>query len=295
MHVAIIDLGTNTFNLLIARVNDIDFEVLFSVKEGVSIGMGGINNRKIAKDAIVRGVDCLERFKLLCLDYKVEKINAYGTSAIRDAENSEEFISLVYSKTGIKIEVITGELEAELIYKGVSWSYDFSEKAVIMDIGGGSTEFIFANKNGIVDKISLNIGLLRIFQHFTFSDPMTSQDIAIVKKWLDDQAGDYFVDKKEKILIGASGTFETFYEMLHDQELEDKIALIELPFEKFIKVIQSIISSNESERESNERIVPIRKKMAPIAAIKVQWIIEKLGIEKVYLSTCSLKEGALKV
>ena len=70
--------------------------------------------------------------------------------------------------------------------------------------------------------------------------------------------------------------------------------MIELPFERFIQVIEEIILSSEAQRDTNERIIAIRKKMAPIAAVKVQWIIEKLGVEKVFISTCSLKEGALK-
>ena len=135
---------------------------------------------------------------------------------------------------------------------------------------------------------------MRLFQEFTFSDPMTKEDIATVKNWLDEKAGNYFDGKKEKILIGASGTFETFYEMVHDQDIKDEVAMIELPFERFIQVIEEIILSSEAQRDTNERIIAIRKKMAPIAAVKVQWIIEKLGVEKVFISTCSLKEGALK-
>ncbi len=294
MNLAVIDLGTNTFNLLIADVIDDHFEILHSAKEGVSIGMGGINKRVIATDAFERGLTCLVNFKIKCNEFKVERIIAFGTSAIRDAENSIDFITAVKVATGIEIKVITGEIEAELIYKGVSWSYDFSEPAVIMDIGGGSTEFIFADKNGISNLVSLNIGLLRIFQEFTFSDPMTKEDIVTVRNWLDEKAGNYFEGKKEKILIGASGTFETFYEMLYNKDIKDEVAMIELPFERFIQVIEEIILSSEAQRDTNERIIAIRKKMAPIAAVKVQWIIEKLGVEKVFISTCSLKEGALK-
>ena len=294
MNLAVIDLGTNTFNLLIADVIDDHFEILHSAKEGVSIGMGGINKRVIATDAFERGLTCLVNFKIKCNEFKVERIIAFGTSAIRDAENSIDFITLVKEATGIEIKVITGEIEAELIYKGVSWSYDFSEPAVIMDIGGGSTEFIFADKNGISNLVSLNIGLLRIFQEFTFSDPMTKEDIVTVRNWLDEKAGNYFEGKKEKILIGASGTFETFYEMVYNKDIKGEVAMIELPFERFIQVIEEIILSSEAQRDTNERIIAIRKKMAPIAAVKVQWIIEKLGVEKVFISTCSLKEGALK-
>lgn len=294
MKVAVVDLGSNTFNLLIANVLEDSFEVLHSDKEGVSIGMGGINKRTIAPEAFRRGVDCLKRFKAKCDEFGVEKINAFGTSAIRDAENASDFITAVQNETSILIRVITGDDEAELIYKGITWSYDFQLPAMIMDIGGGSTEFIFANKNGIIEKVSLDIGILRIFQLFTFSDPFNKEDIQKVKDWLDEKSGNFFNGKKQEVLIGASGTFETFYEMIYQKEYTEKIKAEEVSLESLLKVTNDILNSTEKERDTNEMIIPIRKKMAPIAAIKVQWVIEKLGIKRVFISPCSLKEGALK-
>lgn len=294
MKTAVVDLGSNTFNLLIANVLENSFEVLHSEKEGVSIGMGGINKRIIAPEAFQRGVDCLKRFKEKCDEFGVEKINAFGTSAIRDAENASDFITAVQNETSILIRVITGDIEAELIYKGITWSYDFQLPAMIMDIGGGSTEFIFADKNGIIEKVSLDIGILRIFQFFTFSDPLSKEDIQKVKEWLDEKSGNFFKGKKQEVLIGASGTFETFYEMIYQKEYTEKIRAEEVSLESLLKVTKDILNSTEKERDTNEMIIPIRKKMAPIAAIKVQWIIEKLGIKRVFISPCSLKEGALK-
>ena len=172
---AVIDLGTNTFNILIARIEDNFFEILWSGKEGVSLGMGGINEKIIAPDAFQRGLETMERFKQFCDDWKVVQINAIGTSALRDAVNSLDFIEKVKKLTGIEIKIISGEIEAELIYKGVNLTYKFKEPAMIMDIGGGSTEFIFADENGIFDLISLNIGVSRMYQEFQTSDPLTKE------------------------------------------------------------------------------------------------------------------------
>jgi exopolyphosphatase/guanosine-5'-triphosphate,3'-diphosphate pyrophosphatase len=294
MRTAVIDLGTNTFNLLIADVNSDGFTIIHSEKEGVALGMGGINKNTISPDAFERGLTTLRHFKSICSQNNVQVINSFGTSALRGAENAIDFVQQIHSELAITVSIISGEKEAELIYKGITWSYDFQLPAMIMDIGGGSTEFIFANKNGIIEKVSLDIGILRIFQLFTFSDPFNKEDIQKVKDWLDEKSGNFFKGKKQEVLIGASGTFETFYEMIYQKEYTEKIKAEEVSLESLLKVTNDILNSTEKERDTNEMIIPIRKKMAPIAAIKVQWIIEELGIKRVFISPCSLKEGALK-
>ncbi len=295
MRTAVIDLGTNTFNILIADVLDSKFTVIHSEKEGVSLGMGGINSNIISPDAFERGIITLRHFNFICIHYRVDVINAFGTSAFRGASNAPAFIQQIEDELGIKVQIISGEKEADLIYKGVLWSYNFHKPGVIMDIGGGSTEFIFANKDGITDLISLNIGVSRIIQEFHFQDPLTEEDITTIYNWLDEKAGGFFDGKQEDLLIGASGSFETFYELIYKKEFpENKLQCIEVPMNKFIEIIDWVIYSTQAEKDRNEFIIPIRKKMAPIAAVKTKWVIEKLGIKRTIISRCSLKEGALR-
>lgn len=293
MRKAVIDLGTNTFNLLIADVHDHSFEIVHSEKEGVALGMGGINKNVLAIEAYNRGLDTLMHFKNICMLYDVEEIRGIGTSALRDATNAQEFIEEVKESLNIDIEIITGHREAELIFQGVKWSYHFNEPAVIMDIGGGSTEFVFADKNGINDLISLNIGVSRIYQHFPISDPMSNEDIEHIENWLDEKANGFFDGKQEHTLIGASGSFETFYELIHNEHFPSNLKAIELSFPYLMECLDHIIASSQAERDQNDWIIPIRKRMAPIAAVKTRWIIKKLAINRIYISPCSLKEGAL--
>ncbi len=292
--VAVIDLGTNTFNLLIADVSKTDFKVIHSEKDGVALGMGGINKQIIAQDAFERGIKTLKKFKEICVENQVEEIRALGTSALRDAKNSKDFLNAVYSETGIKIEIISGNKEADLIYKGVSWTYNFDKTSVIMDIGGGSTEFIFADKTGILDKKSFNIGVSRIYQEFSFQDPYSTFNIDEIETFLEQQVSDFFENRNCEILIGASGSFETFYEMIHNQSfIEHKKSMI-FPNDELNGILDWIINSTHQEREEHPYIIPIRRKMAPIAAIKTKWVIKKLGIKINFVTPCSLKEGVLK-
>src|SRR5690606_29361721 len=89
---------------------------------------------------------------------------------------------------GIAVRIISGLEEAELIYQGVRWSYDFFKPGVIMDIGGGSTEFIEADRNGLKQALSLDIGVSRMYQQLDLSDPFTSTDIEKITRWLEEQS-----------------------------------------------------------------------------------------------------------
>lgn len=294
MHkLAVIDLGTNTFNLVIAHSDGDYFQISHSEKIGVALGMGGINKGLISDDAFERGLKALSYFKSVCDEHEVECIKAFGTSALRDASNRQVFIDDVLAQTGIQVEIISGDREAELIYKGVNWTFEFIEKSVIMDIGGGSTEFIFADKSGILEKKSFDIGVSRIFQEMRFSDPLTESEIEEVKNWLEAKTEGYFSNKKCRILVGASGSFETFYEMIHEHAFEETVKALVFPFDELTQTLQWIIGSTQTERDLHPYIIPIRRRMAPIAAIKTQWILEQLGISETFVTPCSLKEGVM--
>jgi exopolyphosphatase/guanosine-5'-triphosphate,3'-diphosphate pyrophosphatase len=293
MRKAVIDLGTNTFNLAIADVENNSIQLLHAEKEGVAIGMGGINDKLLSEDAIQRAIACLDRFKSRCTDFQVVKIEAIGTSAIRDASNRLTFLKSVKDATGIEIDVINGIQEANLIYQGIAYTYNFESPSLIMDIGGGSTEFIAANASGIKDLISLNIGVSRIFQLFSFSNPMTSEDILNVENYLEAHEHDFFNRINCQTLVGASGSFETFYELVHQMAYPKGYETQELDFKEFESILDWIISTSKEERDLNDFIIPIRKKMAPIAAIKTRWVIKRMKAHRIVISPCSLKEGVL--
>jgi len=292
---AVIDLGTNTFNLLIAEVVGDSLNILFKTKEGVLLGMGGINDGILAQDAIDRALTALSRFKKITKEQGISSSNirAIGTSALRAASNSEEFIQLVADKFEIKVEVISGDEEAILIYQGVKCSYDFRSPAVIMDIGGGSTEFIMATSDGLTDIASLEIGVSRIFQKLNNPNSYRSTEMDSIYSFMNsielDQLGHFTCDT----LIGASGSFETFYEMINRKDFLASSNVVELNLEELHIQIDWAISSTIDERMNHPWIIPIRKKMLPIAAAQIKWALDKLGTKRVLLSSYSLKEGGM--
>lgn len=290
---AVIDLGTNTFNLLIADIKEGSMDVLYSDRFPVMLGMDGINDGRIASDAMIRAKQTLRVFVDKCISYNVVSKIGFGTSALRDAVNREELVLFAANELNLPIHVISGEQEAELIYRGVCWAFDFKEPAIIMDIGGGSTEFIRADEEAVRGMESLNIGVSRIYQELGKPKDYSAEAIKAVFSFLDDHRSDLLHLRGPRILIGASGTFETFYEMIFHETYVSSPNTIELPIQELRKVLDWSVHSSYEERLADPWITSMRKSMLPIAAIKVIWAMELLKVDRVLISPYSLKEGAL--
>lgn len=291
---AIIDLGTNTFNLLVADVHEAGISIVHSERFPVMLGMGGINDGRIAEDAMIRAKMTLRTYVETGKRLHVESQHGFGTSALRDAANKNELLDFALSELNLPISVISGEEEAELIHAGVSWIHTFENPGIIMDIGGGSTEFISASQDAVLQVASLNIGVSRIFQLLDRPVDFSESDMHGVKSFLNLFTSELQELKGPNELIGASGTFETFYEMIFEKEyvLSNKTEV--LPMSELMDVLHWSIKSTYEQRLNNKWVTEMRKSMLPIAAAKVLWVIETLGIERVILSPYSLKEGALK-
>jgi exopolyphosphatase/guanosine-5'-triphosphate,3'-diphosphate pyrophosphatase len=291
MRRAVIDLGTNTFNLLIADTQT--RQILFQTKIGVALGLGGINEKRLSSAAQERAFLALQKFKEHCAQYNVTQINAIGTSALRDATNADELLNRVEQELQINIEVITGQKEAQLIYNGVRLTHDFANPGLIMDIGGGSTEFICANQDGPQQMASFDIGVSRLLQLYDFQDPYSSEDIERVEAFLNQRCAAFFSQTMPSNLIGASGSFETFYELVAREVFNTKGAAVRIDASEFKFMLEHIICSTQAERNTNTHIIEIRKRMAPLAAIKTRWVIKAAKIKNIYISPYSLKEGVL--
>jgi len=144
---AAIDIGTNSFHLVIAKIDSKKrFTVLTRSKEVVRLGSSSNDMKYITPASISRGVDTLKRFKLICDTYSAEII-AVATSATREALNKQDFLTAAFNETGIVINIVSGYEEARLIYLGVLQSLDiYNKKILLIDIGGGSTEFLIGEK-----------------------------------------------------------------------------------------------------------------------------------------------------
>jgi len=297
MRIAIIDLGTNTFNLLIAD----DFKSIHNHKIAVKLGEGGIQKKIITPAAFKRGVDAMIELNAKCSAFSVDKIVAFGTSAIRNASNNIEFVNTIKHETGLAIEIIDGNREAELIYKGVKLGVELTkEKSLIIDIGGGSTEFIIANNSQLFWKESFEIGVARLLEIIQPSDPILQSEIDATYRYFDSVLQSLFDACKEfgvNELIGSSGSFDTLTEVIGYRKNApidlSKMSEYSYNMQEFGEVYNFLISTTYAERINTKGIIPIRAEMIVMSSILTRYIVDKIGIKKMRLSTFSLKEGVL--
>ncbi|MGQ1787034.1 MULTISPECIES: Ppx/GppA phosphatase family protein [unclassified Saccharicrinis] len=302
MQIAIIDLGTNTFNLLIANVNkDNNYTILLETKYPAKIGKGGINNKTITPEAFERGFTALQTHLDTINEYRVESIHCFATSAIRSADNGEEFVSAVKEKFNLDIKVIQGSKEAELIYDGVKQVVPIGkEKVLIMDIGGGSTEFIIANRDGIVWKHSFDLGAARMLDQVQPSEPIKESEVKHVKEIIAENLGLLFDElKKHEIckLIGSSGSFDTIAAMIaaveHPYLDMSKLTSYQINKEHFEHLHAKYLNSNIQERLKMKRMDPHRVEMIVLATIFIKFMVEHLRLNELYQCNYALKEGAI--
>ncbi len=302
MRIAIIDLGTNTFNILIVKVNHVkSYTHLYQSKISVKLGEGGINKNYIEVLPFQRGIEGLKTYKQTMERFYVQKVFAFATSAIRMASNGKDFLEAAKQETGIDVTIISGEKEAELIYYGVRNALQLTnETSLIIDIGGGSTEFIIANKNIIFWKQSFLLGAARLLEMFTPSDRIKEKELLEVVNYLSGELKPLFeAIKKYPIteLIGSSGSFDSLAEMIahkfYTPEILKKKTEYVFDLKDFKIIYEMIIKSNNAERIQIKGLIEMRVDMIVISSIIVNFVLQSFNISKMRLSTYALKEGML--
>jgi exopolyphosphatase/guanosine-5'-triphosphate,3'-diphosphate pyrophosphatase len=296
--VAIVDLGTNTFNLLVAEKRHGKLHVLYSEDVGVGLGKGGIENGAIAPDAFKRGIETLIKFKKKAAATKADSIRGFGTSMLRNASNGKQFLTEALDSAGIPISIIKGKDEAGYIIEGVWQAVEFGKRpSLVIDIGGGSTEFIFATKDAILWKHSFEIGTTRLLERIGLSDPFSMSEQLRMSEHIETQLGMLWgaMEKHHpNVLVGSAGSFDTIAEMIASRKGqtigENQISLNFLP-DDFRDVMVSLLTIPRSERESFPGLPSYRVDTIIPSLLIIDTVIQK-GISQVSWSRYSLKEGA---
>lgn len=303
MRIAVLDLGTNTFNLLVAEpLPGGRYAMLYNEKKPVRLGEGGINKGFITEAAFERGQQTLAAFYEVIKSYNVAQIAAFGTSALRNASNGQQFIATALEQTGIRIELIDGNREAELIYKGVRDAVQLTENcSLIIDIGGGSTEFILCNNAEIFWQQSFEIGAARLLERFTPSDPLQQAEEDAMRLYFDDALTPLYAAcalHPPAELIGSAGSFESLAEMIaHRFYTPDMLhgqTSYTFNFEQAELLYHELKRSTRAERTQMKGLIAMRVDMMVVSAILVQHVIEQLELKQMRMSTYSLKEGVIR-
>ncbi len=300
---AIIDLGTTTFHLLIIDPDTPDKTPLFRESRAARIGQGGINDRIITRAATERALDVLRYFREVLTQHeiRVELTFAFGTSAIRNAGNSAEFCRTIERETGIVICVIDGAQEAEYIYYGVRSAVELGEDPVlVVDIGGGSVEFIIGNRHQVLWKQSFEIGGQRLLEKFMRTDPLAAADRKRLYNYFEEALiplANAVHQYAPTTLVGSSGSFDTLVAMdaMHrtDQWPDATQTGFELPLDEFYRSFEQLLQGDQQERMAIPGMIALRVDMIVVAVCLIDYLIKTYHIERIEVSSYALKEGVL--
>ena len=301
---AVIDIGTNTFNLLVAEINtNKTIKFLHEERIPVKLGQGSMNDGIIKPDAIERAVEAINYYKSKAGEFNIQDITAFATSAVRSSKNGNDFIRIIKNNCDLDIHIISGDKEAELIYYGVKHAVkmDHNQTYLILDIGGGSNEFILCNHEEIIWKKSYNLGITRLIEKIIPTDPISEENIQALKKYTNSLIND-LTEKcrihKPLTLLGASGSFETFSSMiLFEKYGNNDLMILNTGLEIYMDDLErwhdKLVKTTEEERKNIPGLPLWRINMIVPAIVFTKHIIEILNIKKLYLSDYSMKEGVI--
>ncbi|GAB4204049.1 MAG: hypothetical protein Fur0023_11470 [Bacteroidia bacterium] len=303
MKLAVIDMGTNTFNLLIAECLNGDFRVVYSDKQPVKLGQKSAEQHFIDSEGIRRISRVLELYKAQIEKHSVDEVLALATSSIRTANNQKEVLDFVREKFQIPVQIIDGLREAELISIANQYAIRQCMKeqhypALIMDIGGGSTEFIITSPNSVLWKKSFLIGMSRLIDEIRPHDPVQSSDIERIHLYLDSILEPLIIQisqHRPKTLVGSSGVFDSVVEMIeaniHPLKKTNSCCFVNK--EDFDSIYRQILPLAYQDRLAFKGLIEMRADMIVISLILIDYVLKKYNPENFVVSFYSLKEGAV--
>jgi exopolyphosphatase/guanosine-5'-triphosphate,3'-diphosphate pyrophosphatase len=302
-NLAALDIGTNSFHLVVARFTDVDaFEVVAREKEMVRLGSGSGDMKLLDPDAIDRGIEALKRMRKVA-DIHQAELYAVATSAVREATNASEFLRRAALEAGVEVRVIAGTEEARLIYLGVLQALPvFDRRVVLIDIGGGSTEILVGEQGETLTVRSLKLGALRLTRRF-FPDGVVSGDSlddcrrhvrAALAPVARDVARHGF-----HVAVGCSGTVATVVAAVHarrdDTSPEPRTFNAEEVTRKEVKQVVKALAraTTPDDRRRIPGVDPSRADIILAGAVILEQAMAALGIDRLVYSDNALREGAL--
>ncbi|MCS6795354.1 MAG: exopolyphosphatase [Raineya sp.] len=306
-HIAAIDIGTNTAHLLVVEVPSqqqifTPFRILHKEKIATKIGEGGISYGFITEPAQERLLKALLQFCEVLEYYAIAPENTLtiATSAFRNASNQKEIIEKIYAKTGLRVCVISGEQEAEYIYYGVKAALKIGKgNSLIMDIGGGSVEFILCDSEKMLWKQSFEIGAQRLLDKFMQGEKITETERIALNDFLEttlQPLTEILQIYPADVLIGCSGTFDTIDDInliKKHQKLDYNAKESAFTQAEFEVIFQEFLTKNHAERLAIPGMTPMRADMIVVASCLLDFVLRKYKISQIRVSHYSLKEGVI--
>lgn len=293
---ATIDIGSNSILLYIAeKESSGKFKSIINLCEITRLGKNLQITGILEKDAIQKSLEVLRNYKKICNENNVSEIAAAGTMALRTASNSDEFTEQAERETGIKIEIITGEEEARLSYIALKEGIGITGESLAFDIGGGSTEFIYADSSGIKKRFSVNIGVIKFTENYLKSDPVTEKEILRAENSINNEISSLNLNRNFKILTGMGGTVTNIASVKHKMLNYDPdiIQGSIITMEDLLNQIKDFSSKTIEERKKIPGLEPKRADVIITGALIIKCILLNSGRDSFIVSDFGIRHGLM--
>ena len=298
---AAIDVGTNSFHLLVARPTEANrFEVVAREKEVVRLGSGSGDMKVLRPEAIDRGIAALQRLRQVA-EIHAARVRAVATSAVREAENRDVFLERAREEAGIEVEVISGVEEARLIHLGVLQAVPvFDRQVLVVDIGGGSTEFVVGCGGEVLGARSLKLGAIRLTDRFFRDEPVRKRQVDDCRQFVRSYLNPVARDVRRlgfDVAVGSSGTILNVAEMA--QAARGRAPARVLSNASFTRAeLAGVVKALTAARTAKDRLKvpgldPARADIVLGGAVLLEQVFAELGIETMVVSDFALREGVI--
>ncbi len=295
-YLAAVDIGTNSFHMAIVRPDESgNFEIITREKESVRLGSGGGDLDFIAPEAMERGLKVLGRFAALARSHNAP-LKAVATSAVREASNQQDFLRRARAECGISFDIISGAEEARLIYRGVLGALPVHDRRILMvDIGGGSTEFLVGEGGRPLYVNSLKLGAIRLTERFFPKGEISGNAVNEARNFIRvAMTGVHHEIRKHgfELAVGCSGTIETLLSMARGgaEDLNDPI----FHDTELFAVVQKILGFDSARKRVHLPGLDDRRADIIVGgAVLLREIFEALDIKTMRVSPYALREGII--
>ena len=303
--IAAIDIGTNSFHLLVAAVDPKlrTFRIIQAEKATTRLGERDPETGELTEAAMQRGLETLRQFRDLAASHRVEQIVTAATSAVREAPNGRDFLQTILDDLGMEVDLVSGPEEARLIYLGVLSGMPFGDRPhLLLDIGGGSTELILADGRDARALTSTRVGAVRLQRDFVRDDPMPPQRRSFLQAFIQGSL-EPAVDKVRRrikpgetpVLVATSGTAMAIGSLAASEKERPprKLHGYRVTRQSLNQVVDRLITMTPAQRRE---LAPINDRRAEIivpGALILQTTMKMLGVEEFVLSERALREGLI--
>jgi exopolyphosphatase/guanosine-5'-triphosphate,3'-diphosphate pyrophosphatase len=301
MNIAVFDIGTNSIHMLVAEIRpDLSFEVLGHEKDTTRLGDGSFESHRLKKSKMQRALGVIDRFYKIAKTNNVQKCLAVATSAVRDAKNGREFLRDIYRRTGIRAEVISGKEEGRLIELAARSSVETrGQKALVVDIGGGSMELVLGDgkKHSYIE--SFPLGVARLSDIFLHEDPPSAKELKNLEQHIEKtvkKAGRVIRKQRCSMVIGTAGTLINLGSMIYEDETSRPLNFVnhfELERKPLEKIHEKIIQTTLKERLNFPGLDPKRADIIVAGSVLVLTLMRLFRIDEITLSDRGIREGMI--